>query len=722
MEENNVKPANEVSILSEKIETTSMPVTSGISESNVDLTSMSENDNIIKDDTVDSGNNEEDFDTANEEASDSNDILEDSSSDILEDNESDNDQNEEWLDDDLCFDENDDDSGDDMELDAAQVKPKKETEKEKSSLTERLEVAMSSLVNVFPETDLDFLRNKAIEVDGRQNEIYLWIQKVMDKDLAKDFPEKKEDDKEDEIEMKKEGLEFCPFCPFTTTLETKPEEDNIFICMNNDCAKDSCRLCKNLAHHPYSCDAVPEAETQKDGKSGELNSEPTFYTVYPNGEMLSAEDLEFQMVQNHFLKNLPKDSQTEITSVEFVTNPALQQKYEDKKTEFKTNGFPDEEIFAYHGTPPENIKSICKSNLNVIRRTAHGGGYYFSEHPQLSLGYGRGLLMFKLLPGNVYTGNDHNSHVGSEAKFQSKHVPSGSGLAGQIWYGNMRITANNEQFVPYCVIHAASADGKFGKKSTTATGLTAEQRLKQNEPSLGIAPKRALAIETAEQQAAMKKIKEMQSSRGELIKKEQENFKVFNQKVQAKNAAIVAANPEAATSGSVIASDRLMKELRTIHKSRLFKNGDYHVELVSENLYEWHVKLMVVDSESPLAEDLKRLKESRGQDHLLLSFSFKDSFPFAPPFVRVISPCLKGGFITQAGAVCMELLTPQGWLPSYTVETAIIQLSASLVDGKARINFGASPKHTYTLQDAEWSFKRLVGIHEKVGWQKNNDS
>ena len=48
MEENNVKPANEVSILSEKIETTSMPVTSGISESNVDLISMSENDNIIK--------------------------------------------------------------------------------------------------------------------------------------------------------------------------------------------------------------------------------------------------------------------------------------------------------------------------------------------------------------------------------------------------------------------------------------------------------------------------------------------------------------------------------------------------------------------------------------------------------------------------------------------------------------------------------------------------
>ena len=51
-------------------------------------------------------------------------------------------------------------------------------------------------------------------------------------------------------------------------------------------------------------------------------------------------------------------------------------------------------------------------------------------------------------------------------------------------YGNMRILANNEQFVPYCVIHAASVDGKFGKKLTTLTttsGLTAEERLKQNE-------------------------------------------------------------------------------------------------------------------------------------------------------------------------------------------------------------------------------------------------
>ena len=85
----------------------------------------------------------------------------------------------------------------------------------------------------------------------------------------------------------------------------------------------------------------------------------------------------------------------------------------------------------------------------------------------------------------------------------------------------------------------------------------------------------------------------------------------------------------------------------------------FKVELVNESLYEWHVKLLKVDTESPLAADLKRLKETRGQDHILLSFAFKDSFPFDPPFVRVIYPVIDGGFITKSGAVCMELMTPQ---------------------------------------------------------------
>jgi len=67
----------------------------------------------------------------------------------------------------------------------------------------------------------------------------------------------------------------------------------------------------------------------------------------------------------------------------------------------------------------------------------------------------------------------------------------------------------------------------------------------------------------------------------------------------------------------------------------------------------------------------------------------------------------------------MELLTKQGWSSAYTVEAIILQISATLVKGKARIQFASSKAKStqlYTLQRAEQSYKSLVQIHEKNGW------
>jgi len=188
--------------------------------------------------------------------------------------------------------------------------------------------------------------------------------------------------------------------------------------------------------------------TSEISDSRDLYSEPTFKTVNRNEE-----DLEFKLVEHNFRKTLPRGSQFKITSIDFVKNSYWQQKFENKKAEFREAKIPDVEIFAYHGTPPENIRSICKSNLNRIKRTSQGVGYYFSEHPEFSLGYGSGLLMFKLLPGLVYVGPDKfGMHIGSSAKYQSKEVKA---IGGEL-HGNQIIIANNEQFVPYCVIHVAT--------------------------------------------------------------------------------------------------------------------------------------------------------------------------------------------------------------------------------------------------------------------------
>jgi ubiquitin-conjugating enzyme E2 Q len=169
-------------------------------------------------------------------------------------------------------------------------------------------------------------------------------------------------------------------------------------------------------------------------------------------------------------------------------------------------------------------------------------------------------------------------------------------------------------------------------------------------------------------------------------------------------------------SGSVSANDRLMKEIREIYRSENHKNGVYSIELVKDNLYEWDVHLMKVDEDSALSNDIKQLEREKKQNYLHFRFIFKDNFPFEPPFVHLISPPISNGFVLSGGALCMELLTKQGWSSAYSIESLILQISATLVKGKARISFDTKTNHSYSLSRAQQSFKSLVHIHNKSGW------
>ncbi|KAF3854972.1 hypothetical protein F7725_023027 [Dissostichus mawsoni] len=158
--------------------------------------------------------------------------------------------------------------------------------------------------------------------------------------------------------------------------------------------------------------------------------------------------------------------------------------------------------------------------------------------------------------------------------------------------------------------------------------------------------------------------------------------------------------------------DGIEKEnLAVLEKIRKNQRQD-HLNLFGDSLYDWHVKLRTVDPDSPLHSDLQVLKEKEGMDYIFLNFSYKDNFPFDPPFVRVISPVLSGGYVLGGGALCMELLTKQGWSSAYSIESVIMQINATLVKGKARVQFGAN-KNQYNLARAQQSYKSLVQIHEK---------
>jgi len=163
---------------------------------------------------------------------------------------------------------------------------------------------------------------------------------------------------------------------------------------------------------------------------------------------------------------------------------------------------------------------------------------------------------------------------------------------------------------------------------------------------------------------------------------------------------------------SPAATDRLMKDLKSIYKSDSYKKELYTVKLPDDNVYEWRVALLKLDNESKLAKDMVEYKV----EQIELSINFASDYPFRPPFVRVISPVIQKGYVLSGGAICLELLTEEGWSSAYSMESVIMQIGASLVKGDGRIQPNKRPEDVYTLSKAKNSYRTLVHIHKTSGW------
>ncbi|XP_049548591.1 ubiquitin-conjugating enzyme E2Q-like protein CG4502 [Anopheles darlingi] len=164
---------------------------------------------------------------------------------------------------------------------------------------------------------------------------------------------------------------------------------------------------------------------------------------------------------------------------------------------------------------------------------------------------------------------------------------------------------------------------------------------------------------------------------------------------------------------TTIRSRRLMKELKEIERLQHSRTEPcFTVELINDNLYEWHARLYRIDPDSPLAEDLVELNIP----FILLHLVFPENFPFAPPFMRVVEPRIEKGFVMEGGAICMELLTPRGWASAYTVEAILMQFAASLVKGQGRVSRKPKSSKDFSRRSAEEAFRSLVKTHEKYGW------
>eukprot|EP00584_Thalassiosira_punctigera_P004870 CAMPEP_0172528280 /NCGR_PEP_ID=MMETSP1067-20121228/2718_1 /TAXON_ID=265564 ORGANISM="Thalassiosira punctigera, Strain Tpunct2005C2" /NCGR_SAMPLE_ID=MMETSP1067 /ASSEMBLY_ACC=CAM_ASM_000444 /LENGTH=560 /DNA_ID=CAMNT_0013312165 /DNA_START=144 /DNA_END=1827 /DNA_ORIENTATION=+ len=156
---------------------------------------------------------------------------------------------------------------------------------------------------------------------------------------------------------------------------------------------------------------------------------------------------------------------------------------------------------------------------------------------------------------------------------------------------------------------------------------------------------------------------------------------------------------------------RLASDLYKIMMADTVEAG-FSLEPTDEDSMEkWRIKLFGFDEESNLAKDLLVC----GMDHVELQMSFPDQYPFEPPFVRVVRPRFRKqtGFV-MSGALCMELLTKDGWNPINDIESVIVSIRSLMVVGDGRLQVATDMgKEAYKKALEEMSKKKKAQQKEE---------
>lgn len=200
---------------------------------------------------------------------------------------------------------------------------------------------------------------------------------------------------------------------------------------------------------------------------------------------------------------------------------------------------------------------------------------------------------------------------------------------------------------------------------------------------------------------------------------------------------------------------RLAQDLYRIMNQETEEAGFSIAPKSEDNMDHWIIKLFMFDPDSNLAKDMQVL----GFEHIELEMTFPDQYPFEPPFVRVVRPRFKRqtGFVMN-GALCMELLTKDGWNPVNDIESVIVSIRSLLVVGDGRLQAAyempeakyqarlkASKKAdedpsrkrqkkdddsqkraptdadggSYTVAEAHAAYSHLSDYHKKKGWDSS---
>jgi ubiquitin-protein ligase len=151
---------------------------------------------------------------------------------------------------------------------------------------------------------------------------------------------------------------------------------------------------------------------------------------------------------------------------------------------------------------------------------------------------------------------------------------------------------------------------------------------------------------------------------------------------------------------------REYKQLTNMNKD----NALFRIDVNPDYPFVWHIFLDKFDDKYPIAQDMKKF----GIKEIELEVRFPDSYPFSSPFIRVVSPRFMHltGHITSAGALCLEILTEKGWMPTCSIESLITIIMSEIIEGGGRLD----PQKYHIPYSYEESKASFVNVAKSHGW------
>lgn len=134
------------------------------------------------------------------------------------------------------------------------------------------------------------------------------------------------------------------------------------------------------------------------------------------------------------------------------------------------------------------------------------------------------------------------------------------------------------------------------------------------------------------------------------------------------------------------------------------------------NVFQWIVELHSFPEHLPIVKQLRQMKKTS----IVLEMRFPTSYPFAPPFIRVVRPRFLpfasggGGHVTAGGSLCMELLTSDGWLATYDIASVLFQVRMAICSEEPRPAQLVHHSSDYGIGEAIEGYKRACMAH---GWR-----